>query len=189
MNFIIAFYHFWSSSEKGRKNSGLDGDSNPELCDTGAVLYQFSYHAYWEQVVGWVNYKPVAVEIDGDDSSTGRALHWHCRGQGLNPHSDLNFSGPSCCCLSSDKMRWSNSFMPIPISDTWKISESSSTKTQCNNSWKKCAMMYDNFKRILWNVLLFPCLSISQTKCNPFKMMKMVVSLSLKWIKLAKELC
>ena len=25
------------------------------------------------------------------DSSTGGALHWHCRGRGLNPHSGLNF--------------------------------------------------------------------------------------------------
>jgi len=72
MNLIIAFYHCWSSSEKGLKNSGLDDDSNPEPCDTGAVLYQFSYQAYWEQVVVWVNYKPVDVEIDDDDSSTGR---------------------------------------------------------------------------------------------------------------------
>ena len=43
MHLIIAFYHCLSSSEKGLKNSGLSGDLNPELCDTGAVLYQFSY--------------------------------------------------------------------------------------------------------------------------------------------------
>ena len=45
---------FLSRSEKG-----LNGDSNPDLCDAGAVLYQWSYQADWELVVMRVNYKPV----------------------------------------------------------------------------------------------------------------------------------
>ena len=53
-----------SSSEKGLKNSGLNRDSNPDLCDAGAVLYQLSYQANWEQVIMWVDYKPIDVEID-----------------------------------------------------------------------------------------------------------------------------
>mgnify|MGYP006973393101 CR=1 FL=1 len=36
-------------------------------------------------------------------SSTSEALHRHRRGQGLNPHSGMNFSGVSYGCLSSAK--------------------------------------------------------------------------------------
>ena len=43
-------------------------------------------------------------------SSTGGALLWHHRGQGLNSRPSLNFSGLSCCYLTNTKMRWSNSF-------------------------------------------------------------------------------
>ena len=32
-----------SSSEKGQKNSDLNGDSNLDLCDAGAVLFELSY--------------------------------------------------------------------------------------------------------------------------------------------------
>ena len=60
MNLIIAvFYRRLSSSERGLKNSCLNGDSNPDLCDAGAVLHQLSYQANWEQVVVWDDYKPV----------------------------------------------------------------------------------------------------------------------------------
>ena len=55
---------FYRCSEKG-----LNGGSNPDLCDAGAVLYQLSYQAKWEQVVMWVDYKPVDVEMD--DYNTG----------------------------------------------------------------------------------------------------------------------
>ena len=34
-----------SSSEKGQKNSDLNGDSNLDLCDAGAVLFELSYQA------------------------------------------------------------------------------------------------------------------------------------------------
>ena len=33
-------------------------DSNLDLCDASAVLYQLSYQAYWELVVRWVDEKP-----------------------------------------------------------------------------------------------------------------------------------
>ena len=39
-----------SSSDKGLKNSGLKRDSNPDLCNAGAVLHQLSYQVNWEQV-------------------------------------------------------------------------------------------------------------------------------------------
>ena len=52
---ILAVFFFeslcyLSSSEKGLKNSGLNGYLNPEPCDAGAVLYQLSYLASWELV-------------------------------------------------------------------------------------------------------------------------------------------
>ena len=69
MNLIIAaFYRCLSSSKKGLKNSGLNGDLNPDLCDAGAVLHQLSHQANWEQVVMWVDYKPVDEEIDDDNT-------------------------------------------------------------------------------------------------------------------------
>ena len=56
------------SSEKGLKNSGPNGDSSPDLCHAGAVLNWLGYQANWEQVVMWVDYEPVNVEI-GDDNT------------------------------------------------------------------------------------------------------------------------
>mgnify|MGYP000704187732 FL=1 len=44
----------------------LNGDSNYDLCDPSAVLRQLSFQAKWEQVVMWVDYKSVDVEIDDD---------------------------------------------------------------------------------------------------------------------------
>ena len=66
MNLIIAFYCYLSRSERGLKNSGLNGDSNPDLSKTSAVLYNLSYQTSWEQVVVWFYHKPVDVEIDDD---------------------------------------------------------------------------------------------------------------------------
>ena len=57
-----------SSSEKGLKNSSRNEDSNPDLCDASAVLSQLSYQVNWEQVVMWVDCKPVDVE-KGDDNT------------------------------------------------------------------------------------------------------------------------
>jgi len=45
MNLIIAFYCYLSSSEKHLKNSGLNGDPKPDLCNAGAVLYQLGCQA------------------------------------------------------------------------------------------------------------------------------------------------
>ena len=56
-----SFCHCLSSSEKDLKNSCLNGDSNPDFCDAVAVLYQLSYQGNWEQVVMWVNYRPIDV--------------------------------------------------------------------------------------------------------------------------------
>ena len=48
----------------------MNRDSNPDLCDAGAVLHQLSYQANWEQIVMWVDYKPLDVEIDVDNTRT-----------------------------------------------------------------------------------------------------------------------
>ena len=37
----------------------LERDSNPDLCDTGAVICQLSYQAIWEMVIMWVHMEPV----------------------------------------------------------------------------------------------------------------------------------
>ena len=49
---LAVMVSYLSSCEKG-----LNGDSNPDLCNAGAVLYQLSYQANTELVVMWVNDK------------------------------------------------------------------------------------------------------------------------------------
>ena len=68
MSLIIAFLLCLSSSEKGLKNSGLNGTLNPDFCDAGAVLYQLSYQSKWEQVIMWVNYKP-SIDVETKDDN------------------------------------------------------------------------------------------------------------------------
>ena len=48
-----------SNNKKDLRNSGLNGDSNPGLCDLGALLYYYSYQDNWQVVVMWVDDKPV----------------------------------------------------------------------------------------------------------------------------------
>ena len=45
---------YLSSSERRPER-----DSNPDLCDAGAVLDQISYQANWEMVIMWVYDEPV----------------------------------------------------------------------------------------------------------------------------------
>ena len=45
--------------ESLKKNSGLNGIRTHDLCDTSAVLYQFSCQANWELVIVWIRYIPV----------------------------------------------------------------------------------------------------------------------------------
>ena len=66
------------------------------------------------------------------------AMKRHHSGQGSNPQSGLNFSGVSCCCLSSAKMPLSNSFIPVFISNALKILVlSSSNKPLVGNTLPK----------------------------------------------------
>ena len=60
------------------KNSGMNGDLNPDLCDAGVVLHKLSYWANWEQVTVWVDYKPVDAEID-DDNTGIFSTYLNCR--------------------------------------------------------------------------------------------------------------
>ena len=45
-----------------KKNSGLKGIRNHDLCDTSAVLYQLSHQAIWEFSTLWVRNVPVQAE-------------------------------------------------------------------------------------------------------------------------------
>ena len=45
------FERYFSSSATDPKNSVLNGDSNPDLCDAGAELFQLSYRVNVELVV------------------------------------------------------------------------------------------------------------------------------------------
>ena len=54
----MTFWRYLSNSEKGPKNSGLNGDSDSDVSDAGAVLYQLSYQANLELVVMLFDYKP-----------------------------------------------------------------------------------------------------------------------------------
>ena len=61
-------------------SSCLNGDSNPDLCDSGAVLFQLSYQINWERVVIWVDYGLVLIDPHSQpapswpDSSTTGAI-------------------------------------------------------------------------------------------------------------------
>ena len=77
-NLIIAFQCCLSSGEKDMTNSGL----NRDLTLTSAMQVA----AIRSTAPSW------------PDSSTGRALHWHCWGQGLNPCSGLSHC-PSKPCM------------------------------------------------------------------------------------------
>ena len=81
MNVIIAFLALLSSSEKG-----LNGDSNPDLCDAGAVLHQLRYQGNWELIVMWVDHESGDVEIH--DSNT-IILVFEMR-IGMNEFDDIN---------------------------------------------------------------------------------------------------
>ena len=121
MNLIISFYHCLSSSKKDLKNSSLNGDSNPDLYNASAVLYQLSYHRHLSprlRAYNWPTQQPAPSRPDG---WTGRGLHQYHRVQGSNPHSSLNFSGLSHCCVRSGKMQWSNSFSCVFFSISFVI--------------------------------------------------------------------
>ena len=89
------------SSEKSRKNSGLNGDSIPNPCDAGAALHQLSYQAQWEQVVMRVIYKSVDMEIADDNTSS---CIWNAEWN----ECDHRISSAAQAAL---QMRWSHSFI------------------------------------------------------------------------------
>ena len=75
MNLIIAvFYRCLSRSEEGLKSTSLNGDSNPDLCDSGAALHQLSCQANQELVVMLVDHNPVDVAIDDNNTVFCRCL-------------------------------------------------------------------------------------------------------------------
>ena len=76
MNLIVAFYRY--GSEKGLKNSGLNRDSNPDLCDADAMPCQlkYQYQSNWELVVMSVDYTPLDVQIDDVHTRFFLVLTW-----------------------------------------------------------------------------------------------------------------
>ena len=70
--FSVWSLQLWSlsCSEKGLKNSGPERDTNLNLCNGSAVLYQCSYEVKWVQVVMWFDAKPV-------DDGYVYLIHWN----------------------------------------------------------------------------------------------------------------
>ena len=53
------YYATWAVANESPKIFRPEQDSNPDLCDAGAVLHQLSDQANWELVIMWVYDKPV----------------------------------------------------------------------------------------------------------------------------------
>ena len=68
LSFMTEFDHRILALLRQLRDKNKTGNSNPDLCDGCAVLHQLSSQANWEQVVMWVDYKPVDVEIDDDNT-------------------------------------------------------------------------------------------------------------------------
>ena len=68
LSLMTEFDHRILALLKQLRDKNKTGNSNPDLCDGRAVLHQLSYHGNWEQVVMWVDYKPVDVEIEDDNT-------------------------------------------------------------------------------------------------------------------------
>ena len=68
LSFMTEFDHRILALLKQLRDKNKTGNSNPNLCDGCAVLHQLSYQVNWEQVVMWVDYKPVDVEIEDDNT-------------------------------------------------------------------------------------------------------------------------
>ena len=52
---------YLSSSERKAWKLRSERDSNPDLCDAGAVINHVSHQANWELVIMWVYDKPVDI--------------------------------------------------------------------------------------------------------------------------------
>ena len=50
-------------SKAWKKKSGLNGIQTHDPCDTGAVLYQLSYQAVWQQATWWDRHIPIEGEV------------------------------------------------------------------------------------------------------------------------------
>ena len=72
------------------EKQALERDSNPALCDAGAVLHQLSYQANWELIIMRVGCKPIdegfrALSMMSIHESHEFELQGHRRGQGSIP--------------------------------------------------------------------------------------------------------
>ena len=71
--------------KKGLKKFRPERDSNPDLCDAGALLYQFSYQANSELVIMWVYDKPV----DSGYMLLSNEISFELRRNNFHPFSEM----------------------------------------------------------------------------------------------------
>ena len=60
VNDLYSLQRYLNGSKYGQKISGQNGDLNPDLCYSGALLYQLNYHDNW---VTRIKYKPINAKI------------------------------------------------------------------------------------------------------------------------------
>ena len=84
MNDRCSLEHCLSSGKYGEKKSGLNGDSNPDPWDAGAVLCQLSYQSNWLLCASIISPEMIFIDL-------------HKQHMNIMYH----FSGHSRCCLSS----------------------------------------------------------------------------------------
>ena len=80
MIIAVTLRNLCSCEKKAWKNSGLYRIQTLDFCDTGAVLYQLSWQANWEQVVELhvVRYKPVKGWFWNNIMNIGKSYYLNC---------------------------------------------------------------------------------------------------------------
>ena len=118
------FWRYLSNSEKGPKNSGLNGDSDSDVSDAGAVLHQLSYQAnlqlvvmlfdnswfsltWWDGHVGVQNNGKMSLTfciiIESNSQKTFSAIVLYTNMAAVTSHENRELEGTSfpCCILFS----------------------------------------------------------------------------------------
>ena len=141
-----------SSSEKG-----LNGDSNSDLCNASAGLYQLGYQANWEQAVMWVDYKPIDVEIVDDNTAI---FHIFELWIGINKSDSRSFFN-SYRSTSAIKMALRNKLSALDSRGAKKVQETFLNRVEINiifSFFYNVVLMFSlpNSMTICWfSILLF----------------------------------
>ena len=105
------------------------------------LYYIFIYlHIYGLVIDPYNDLLPAGLIAQQVEHCTGTA------GLGSNPRSGLNLSGLSRCCLSSAKMRWSNSFKSLNLQYLFYLSGIDNLQNSCLFS-KKLHILENNLER------------------------------------------